>query len=122
MAKKSRIARNNKILKTVEAQSEKRNGLKLKIKQIKANYFVQYEKCKTDEEKLKLRSETNKQMAEISFAFQKIKRNGSATRYRNRCALTGRPRGYMGLFGVSRVTFREMASFGLIPGLKKSSW
>jgi small subunit ribosomal protein S14 len=55
-------------------------------------------------------------------ALQKLPRNSSKVRVRNRCNLTGRPRGYMRDFGVSRVTFREMAVFGLIPGLTKSSW
>ena len=55
-------------------------------------------------------------------ALQKLPRNSSKVRMRNRCKLTGRPRGYVRLFGVSRVTLREMAQFGLIPGLTKSSW
>jgi small subunit ribosomal protein S14 len=55
-------------------------------------------------------------------ALQKLPRNSSKVRVRNRCNLTGRPRGYMREFGISRVTFREMAVFGLIPGLTKSSW
>lgn len=55
-------------------------------------------------------------------ALQKLPRNSSPVRGRNRCKLTGRPRGYMRQFGVSRVTFREMVSFGLIPGLTKASW
>lgn len=55
-------------------------------------------------------------------ALQKLPRNSSKVRVRNRCNLTGRPRGYMRDFGVSRVTFREMVVFGLIPGLTKSSW
>ena len=55
-------------------------------------------------------------------ALQKLPRNSSKVRMRNRCKLTGRPRGYMRTFGVSRVTFREMASFGKIPGVTKSSW
>jgi small subunit ribosomal protein S14 len=54
--------------------------------------------------------------------LQKLPRNASPVRGRNRCKLTGRPRGYMRQFGVSRVTFREMVTFGLIPGLTKSSW
>ena len=54
--------------------------------------------------------------------LQKLPRNSSKVRMRNRCKLTGRPRGYMRLFGISRVTFREMASFGKIPGVTKSSW
>ncbi|MDI9342140.1 MAG: 30S ribosomal protein S14 [Sediminibacterium sp.] len=55
-------------------------------------------------------------------ALQKLPRNSSKVRVRNRCKLTGRPRGYMRTFGISRVTFREMVVFGLIPGLTKSSW
>lgn len=55
-------------------------------------------------------------------ALQKLPRNSSKVRMRNRCKLTGRPRGYMRNFGVSRVTFREMVVFGLIPGVTKSSW
>lgn len=56
------------------------------------------------------------------LALQKLPRNSSKVRVRNRCSLTGRPRGYMRDFGVSRVRFREMVVFGLIPGLTKSSW
>jgi len=55
-------------------------------------------------------------------ALQKLPRNSSKVRVRNRCSMTGRPRGYMRDFGLSRVTFREMVLFGLIPGLTKSSW
>ncbi|GIV42728.1 MAG: 30S ribosomal protein S14 [Vicingaceae bacterium] len=55
-------------------------------------------------------------------ALQKLPKNSSKVRLHNRCSITGRPRGYMRLFGISRVTFREMASFGLIPGVKKASW
>ena len=54
--------------------------------------------------------------------LQKLPRNSSKIRQRNRCKLTGRPRGYMRTFGISRVTFREMALFGLIPGVTKCSW
>ena len=54
--------------------------------------------------------------------LQKLPRNSSPVRQRNRCKMTGRPRGYMRTFGVSRVTFREMALFGLIPGVTKCSW
>lgn len=54
--------------------------------------------------------------------LQKLPRNSSKVRMRNRCKLTGRPRGYMGTFGISRVTFRDMALFGLIPGVTKASW
>tara|TARA_A100001011_G_C13585254_1_gene545979 strand:- start:122 stop:391 length:270 start_codon:yes stop_codon:yes gene_type:complete len=54
--------------------------------------------------------------------LQKLPKNSSPVRLHNRCKLTGRPKGYMRQFGISRVTFREMANFGLIPGVKKASW
>ncbi len=54
--------------------------------------------------------------------LQKLPKNASPVRMHNRCKLTGRPKGYMRQFGLSRVTFREMALNGLIPGVKKSSW
>jgi small subunit ribosomal protein S14 len=55
-------------------------------------------------------------------ALQKLPKNASPVRLHNRCKLTGRPKGYMRYFGVSRINFREMAMKGLIPGVKKSSW
>ena len=55
-------------------------------------------------------------------ALDKLPRNSSKVRLHNRCKLTGRPKGYMRKFGISRVTFREMASEGKIPGVTKSSW
>jgi small subunit ribosomal protein S14 len=55
-------------------------------------------------------------------ALQKLPKNSSPVRLHNRCKLTGRPRGYIRVFGISRVTFREMANEGLIPGVKKASW
>lgn len=54
--------------------------------------------------------------------LQKLPKNSSPVRKHNRCKITGRPKGYMRQFGLSRVTFREMANFGLIPGVKKASW
>ncbi len=54
--------------------------------------------------------------------LQKLPKNASPIRLHNRCKLTGRPRGYMRQFGLSRITFREMAANGLIPGVKKASW
>ncbi len=54
--------------------------------------------------------------------LQKLPRNASPVRLHNRCKLTGRPRGYMRQFGLSRINFREMALQGLIPGIKKASW
>ena len=54
--------------------------------------------------------------------LQKLPRNSSRVRLHNRCKLTGRPKGYMRQFGISRINFRKMASSGLIPGVKKASW
>jgi small subunit ribosomal protein S14 len=54
--------------------------------------------------------------------LHKLPKNSSKVRLHNRCSITGRPKGYMRQFGVSRIVFREMASNGLIPGVKKSSW
>ena len=54
--------------------------------------------------------------------LQKLPRNASPIRMHNRCKLTGRPKGYMRQFGISRVTFRKMANEGLIPGVRKASW
>jgi len=55
-------------------------------------------------------------------ALSKLPRNSSKVRMRNRCKLTGRPRGYIRLFGISRNQFREMALNGKIPGITKASW
>jgi len=55
-------------------------------------------------------------------ALQKLPKNASPVRLHNRCKLTGRPKGYMRQFGISRINFREMALNGLIPGVKKASW
>lgn len=55
-------------------------------------------------------------------ALAQLPRNSSTVRLHNRCKLTGRPKGYMRQFGICRNQFREMANFGLIPGVKKASW
>jgi small subunit ribosomal protein S14 len=55
-------------------------------------------------------------------AMQKIPKNASPVRLHNRCKITGRPKGYMRQFGISRIQLREMASNGLVPGIKKASW
>ena len=56
------------------------------------------------------------------IGLQKLPKNSSKIRLHNRCKLTGRPKGYMRQFGISRIQFREMASKGLIPGVRKTSW
>lgn len=55
-------------------------------------------------------------------ALQKLPKNASPVRLHNRDKVNGRPRGYMRIFGISRITFRKMANQGLIPGIKKASW
>lgn len=57
-----------------------------------------------------------------NVGLQKLPKNSNPIRMHNRCKITGRPKGYMRQFGISRITFREMASKGLIPGVKKASW
>lgn len=54
--------------------------------------------------------------------LDKLPRNSSPVRLHNRCQLTGRPKGYMRMFGICRVTFREMALAGKLPGVTKASW
>ena len=54
--------------------------------------------------------------------LDKLPRNSNPIRMHNRCKLTGRPKGYMRMFGISRVLFREMALHGKIPGITKASW
>ena len=59
---------------------------------------------------------------EAAQKLQAIPRNANPIRLHNRCKITGRPKGYMRMFGISRIQFREMASAGLIPGVNKASW
>lgn len=101
MAKKGRIERNNRVLAIIKKEEKKREAISAILKNASS-------------------SQNDKFSAMISF--QKLSRDGSATRHRNRCALTGRPRGYYSKFGLSRNMIRHYASFGQISGLKKSSW
>jgi small subunit ribosomal protein S14 len=68
------------------------------------------------EKRRKLKAEGNYE------ALQRIPRNASPVRLRNRCKLTGRARGYLRTFGICRIVFRQMALAGKIPGVRKSSW
>jgi small subunit ribosomal protein S14 len=68
------------------------------------------------EKRAKLRAEGD------YVGLSRLPRNSNPNRLHNRCKLTGRPKGYIRQFGVSRITFREMASAGMIPGVKKASW
>lgn len=72
-------------------------------------------------EKYAARREELKKVGDLE-GLAKLPRNSSPTRWKNRCAETGRPRGYMRTFGLSRVAFRQHASKGEIPGVTKASW
>ena len=65
---------------------------------------------------------TREEAYEAARKLQALPLNSNPIRMHNRCKLTGRPKGYIRLFGISRIQFREMASQGLIPGVKKASW
>jgi small subunit ribosomal protein S14 len=65
---------------------------------------------------------TDEQFFAAQKSLQKLPRNSSPTRIRNRCSMSGRPRGFKRKFGVSRIQFRELALAGKIPGVIKSSW
>jgi small subunit ribosomal protein S14 len=100
MAKKSMIEREKKRQKLVEKYAQKRQDL-----------LEQFAAAETQQEKI-----------EIHRKIQQLPRNSAPTRIRNRCWLTGRPRGYYRDFGLSRHVLREMAHEGLLPGVVKSSW
>ncbi len=101
MAKKSSIIKNNNRKKLSILHREKRQ----KAASISKDESLSFE------ERL---------IAQIKLS--QMSRNGSRIRYRNRCALSGRPRGNLRKFGLSRIAVRELASWGQIPGLIKSSW
>ena len=69
-----------------------------------------------------LRTGTDAERAAARSALQRMPRDASATRLRNRDAVDGRPRGHLRAFGLSRIRFREMAHDGQLPGVTKSSW
>ena len=101
MAKQSSIEKNNNRAKFAKRQAPKRSALKAIV--------------------------MNKELSmEERFAAQiklsALPRNGAKTRHRNRCELTGRPRGNYRKFNLCRIKLRELGSFGQIPGLVKSSW
>jgi small subunit ribosomal protein S14 len=85
-----------------------------------------YEKKRAELTKILKSTDTSEEIQSQKWAammqIQKLPANSSKIRKHNRCGLTGRPRGYMRQFGISRVTFREMALAGKIPGVKKASW
>jgi small subunit ribosomal protein S14 len=101
VAKKSKIAKNEQRKVLVERYAEKRAELLAIIKDPEANYDAK---------------------REANAKLSKLPRDSSATRYRNRCGVSGRPRGYFRKFGMSRLAVRELAHNGELPGVRKSSW
>ena len=101
MAKKSSVEKQKRRERLVKQNWEKRQALRETAANIHLN----------EEERQKART-----------ALNKMPRDTNQIRLRNRCQLTGRPRGFLRKFKISRLTFREMASAGLIPGVTKSSW
>ena len=101
MAKTSKIVKNNKRKVLIDRYAERRAELTTIIKDPDASY----------EDK-----------REAYAAIGKMPRDASATRYRNRCAVSGRPRAYYRKFGLSRIALRHMAHLGELPGVRKASW
>lgn len=101
MATKSSIAKQKRRERSVNLKWEKRQNLKKVILDMN----------KSEEER-----------HDAKIALNKMPRNSSPVRLRNRCQLTGRARGFLRKFKLSRLCFREMASNGLIPGITKASW
>jgi len=108
MAKQGRINRNNRIEKLSSAAVEKRAKIKKEIKSLVSESDAGYE------------ASFNKAFLAM-LNIQKMKRDESKTRHRNRCFVTGRPRGITKI-GLERNKLREFALFGLLPGMTKSSW
>tara|TARA_Y100001970_G_C14052418_1_gene759697 strand:- start:762 stop:1067 length:306 start_codon:yes stop_codon:yes gene_type:complete len=101
MAKKSKIVREKKLLRNVEKYAQKRAELKSIISNINTSI-------------------EEREMAVMKL--DKLPRSSSRIRIRNRCFITGRPRGVIRRFKLSRLSFREMALNGEIPGVTKASW
>lgn len=88
-------------------------------KKLVKQYAAKYEKLKAIAADESL-DETERMVARLKMA--ELPRNANPTRVRNRCATTGRPRGYYRKFGINRIELRELGNSGMIPGLTKSSW
>lgn len=101
MSKKSIVERNKKRERLSQRYQEKRTALKKQVSDTSLSL----------EDRLQAQAK-----------LTKLPRNSSSVRIRKRCSQTGRPRGYLGFFGVSRIVFRELASSGILPGVKKASW
>ncbi len=129
MAKKSVIAREKKRRETVAKYAEKR----ARLTEIREALFSDRRALVGEENKIAQKYANPAQKAELEQLarlkaegkweeLQKLPRDASPVRMHNRCALTGRPRGYLRKFGVCRNVFRELSVEGKIPGVRKSSW
>ena len=95
----------------------------LKAREVKRQRMVaKYAERKAALKKAALADENGNIDYDALAKLQKLPKNASKVRLHNRCSITGRPKGFMRQFGISRIQFREMASAGLIPGVKKASW
>jgi small subunit ribosomal protein S14 len=97
------------------------------LKTLKTDYMAKESMIAREVKRAKLTEKYAAKRAKLRaegdfIGLSRLPRNSNPNRMHNRCKLTGRSRGYMRQFGISRITFREMASFGLIPGVKKASW
>lgn len=101
MAKNSAILKNENRKKLISLQKDRRSELSKTAKNKDLSF----------DERL-----------DAQIKLSELSRNGSKVRYRNRCALSGRPRGNLRKFGLSRIALRDLASWGQVPGLIKSSW
>ena len=95
----------------------------MKAREVKrAKLVARYAEKRAALKKTIATSEDPAERYEAARALQAIPKNANPIRLHNRCSITGRPKGYIRQFGISRIQFREMASAGLIPGVKKASW
>lgn len=88
----------------------------------RARMVAKYAKKRAELKEIVNTSKDPAEAYEAARKLQAIPRNANPIRLHNRCIITGRPKGYIRQFGLSRIQFREMASNGLIPGVKKASW
>ncbi len=94
----------------------------LKAREVKRAKLVAKYSAKRAELKKIMNGDDYEAKRAADIALQKLPPNSNPIRLHNRCKLTGRPKGYIRQFGISRINFREMAMKGLIPGVKKASW
>ena len=95
----------------------------MKAREVKrAKLVARYAEKRATLKEIVNKSQDPAEAYEAARKLQSIPRNANPIRLHNRCKISGRPKGYIRQFGLSRIEFREMASNGLIPGVKKASW